>query len=167
MRDPSASTVPKDLELLATTKTYFSRMRTQLCVLAGVTSKLERTAGVFLNLARGHVNKTVSGSLASQGRQDDMAAPLTPTITGPGQAGFSFADTQDSEQTPSLDDIDIEAFLHWLPQNIPMQSTAGVEMEEDFGGAASSQETRSFKRSIDSTFDWFSWDTYYASGTIL
>ncbi|EEU40640.1 uncharacterized protein NECHADRAFT_34178, partial [Fusarium vanettenii 77-13-4] len=167
MRDPSASTVPQDLELLATTKTYFSRMRTQLCVLAGVTSKLEQTAGVFLNLAREHAKKPRSASTASQGLQDGMAAPLPPTITDPGQAGFSFDNAEDSQQGPVLGDVDVEAFLHWLPQNIPMQSTADVDMEEDFGGAASSQETRGLKRSIDSTFDWFSWDTYYASGTFL
>ncbi|KAJ4226306.1 hypothetical protein NW759_004892 [Fusarium solani] len=166
MRDPSASTVPQDLELLATAKTYFSRMRTQLYVLAGITCKLEHTAGVFLNLAREHANKPRSGSLVSRGLQDDMAATLPLTITDPGQAAFSFADTQHNQQPPTLDDVDIETFLHWLPQNIPVQSTADVDMGE-FGGTAPSQETRGMKRSIDSTFDWFSWDTYYASGTIL
>ncbi|KAL2691347.1 hypothetical protein Neosp_001731 [[Neocosmospora] mangrovei] len=132
-----------------------------------VTSKLEHTAGVFLNLARERVNKHGSGSLASHGLQDNMAAPLPPIITNPGQAGFSFANAEDSQQTPSLGDIDIEAFMQWLPPNIPMQSTADVDMEEELEEAASSQETRGLKRSIDSTFDWFSWDTYYASGTIL
>ncbi|WAO84911.1 Zn(2)-C6 fungal-type domain-containing protein [Fusarium falciforme] len=167
MRDPSALTVPQDLELLATTKTYFSRMRTQLCVLACITSKLEYTAGVFLTLARERFNKIGSGSLASKGLQDDMTSPQPRTITDQGQAGFSFADTQDNQQAPTLGDVDIEAFLHWLPQNIPMQSTADVDMEGEFVGAAPNQETRGMKRSIDSTFDWFSWDTYYASGTIL
>lgn len=153
MIEPSASTLAKDLELLATTKTYFSRMCTQLCVLAGITSKLEHTAGVFLNLARERVNKRGSGSLASHGLQDNMAAPLPPIITDPGQAGFSFANAEDSQQTPSLDDIDIDAFLHWLPSNIPIQSTADVDMEEELEGAASSQETCGLKRSIDSIFD--------------
>ncbi|KAI8689556.1 Zn(2)-C6 fungal-type domain-containing protein [Fusarium sp. Ph1] len=166
MKDPSASTVPQDLELLETAKTYFSRMRTQLYVLAGITSKLEHTARVFLNLAREHANKPGSGSPVNRGLQDDMVAPLPLTITDPGQAAFSFADTQHNQQPPTLDDVDIETFLHWLPQNIPVQSTADVGMGK-FGGTAPSQETRGMKRSIDSTFDWFSWDTYYASGTIL
>lgn len=167
MKDPSASTIPQDLEMLATTKVYFSRMRTQLGVLAGITSKLEHTAGVFLNLAREHANKPGSGSPVSRGLQDDMAAPLPLTITDPAQVAFSFADTQHNQQPPSMEGADIETFLHWLPQNIPVQSMADVEMEEEFRGAAPSQETREMKRSIDSTFDWFSWDTYYASGTIL
>ncbi|RSL91505.1 hypothetical protein CDV31_015443 [Fusarium ambrosium] len=167
MRDPQASTASTDLELLATTKTYFSRMRTQLCVLASVSSKLEHTAGVFLRFAEDHVTQHKSGSLAHQRPEEDMMTDLPLTIPDFVQQGCSFPGTGDNQQQGALGDVDMATFLHWLPDNIPVEAAADVGLEEEFVGEAPGQDSRGIKRSFDNTFDWFSWDTYYASGTIL
>ncbi|RTE83923.1 hypothetical protein BHE90_001530 [Fusarium euwallaceae] len=167
MRDPSAPTVHQDLELLATTKTYFSRMRTQLCVLAGVSSKLEHTAGVFLKFAEDHVTQHKSGSLARPKPQDDMMAELPLTIPDFVQQSGPFPGTEYNQQEATLGDLDMDTVLHWLPEDLYMRETTDISLEGEPDEAAPGQESRGMKRSFDNTFDWFSWDTYYASGTIL
>ncbi|KAH8124604.1 fungal-specific transcription factor domain-containing protein [Trichoderma asperelloides] len=152
---PSSPTANQDIELLNQTATYFNSMK-QLGSLSDVSSKLERTALVFYNLARFITSKEHADSEV-QGIESTIAT--TSTENTPAQemdilskenevdfesytdAFMAYINDQDNAAQPGFDNIDIENILGCL--------------ESD----GTSIRTR--KRSFESTLDWFSWDSHY------
>ncbi|KAM0255544.1 hypothetical protein ACHAQJ_005691 [Trichoderma viride] len=150
---PSSSTANQDLELLTKTATYFNSMK-QLGSLSDVSSKLERTALVFCNLARfitsnELVDVDVQGSQSATTPTSSEEPTLQETDVASNEVDFeSYTDAfmayisdQDNIAQPGFDNTDIENILGCLDSD------------------GTSPRTR--KRSFGSTLDWFSWDTYY------
>lgn len=149
----SAPSTVQDLELLTKTAAYFNSMK-QFGSLPAVSSKLEKTALVFCNLA----SFVTSGEHPSEDAQDlQSTATATsseePTLCGidtsSSEADFeSYTDAfmayirdQDYSAQPGFDNADIENILGCLDSD--------------------GHSPRKRKRSFDNTMDWFSWDTYY------
>ncbi|KAH8885855.1 hypothetical protein GQ53DRAFT_876698 [Thozetella sp. PMI_491] len=149
-----ASALEQDLGLLSTTASYFTSMRSQLCELAAVCSRLEHVATVFLQLARQHIKVD---------RQLQMDVTCNPCSTN---EGFGTIDTQGPE---------IASFLEWLPGDI-MAPWPAFEYSQDLTThdrpsaaeippLSEPKSPRGRKRPFDSTFDWFSWGAYYDEGS--
>ncbi|UKZ52670.1 hypothetical protein TrVGV298_006451 [Trichoderma virens] len=163
MDNPSAPSTPQDLELLTKTATYFSSMK-QFGSLPAVSSKLEKTALVFCNLAT-FVTSSEHANGDAQDQQSTTTATSSeesvpsaigleePTLyeidTSSSEANFgSYTDAfmayirdQDFDAQSGFDNTDIENILGCLDSDVP--------------------SPRKRKRSFDNTMDWFSWDTYY------
>lgn len=150
---PSSPTANQDLELLHQTAIYFNSMK-QLGSLSEASSKLERTALVFYNLARfitskEHADSDVQGIELSIATASSEDTPVQEIDTLSKEVDFeSYTDAfmayisdQDTAAQPGFDNIDIENIL----------------------GCLESDDTllRSRKRSFESTLDWFSWDSHY------
>ncbi|KAL6882298.1 hypothetical protein HDV57DRAFT_509468 [Trichoderma longibrachiatum] len=144
MDHPSAPTTQQDLDLLTTTVTYFKSMK-QFGSLPAVSSKLERTALVFCNLA----SFVTSGEHNNEIFQDQQS---TATATSPEDSAMAGRSSEpmlsvvaspnhDYSVQSGFDNTDIENLLGCLDSGVP--------------------PTRKRKRSFEDTMDWFSWDTYY------
>ncbi|PTB75138.1 hypothetical protein M440DRAFT_337842 [Trichoderma longibrachiatum ATCC 18648] len=161
MDHPSAPTTQQDLDLLTTTVTYFKSMK-QFGSLPAVSSKLERTALVFCNLASfvtsgEHNNETFqdqqSTATATSPEDSAMAGrssePMLSVVASPSEPGLgmytdsflAYLRDHDYSVQSGFDNTDIENLLGCLDSGVP--------------------PTRKRKRSFEDTMDWFSWDTYY------
>jgi hypothetical protein len=163
MDNPSAPSTPRDLELLTKTATYFSSMK-QFGSLPAVSSKLEKTALVFCNLA----NFVTSSEHANEDAQDQQS---TATATSSEESALSAIGLEE----PTLYEVDTssseanfgsytDAFMAYIrDQDFDAQSGFGNTDIENILGCLDSDvpSPRKRKRSFDNTMDWFSWDTYY------
>ncbi|KAK2041079.1 hypothetical protein LZ31DRAFT_586737 [Colletotrichum somersetense] len=184
----SAVTIDRDLQLMATTVSYFASMRGQMRLLATLCIRLERVASVFLQLAKSYLGRRTVTS--DEGRSNNPLAlgeslssmssvPAQPA-TGQGLASTSKEKhrasgwNQDDDGPVLGDDVEIGNLINWLPADT---FPAGLFMERGqqneavsanasgFVTASSASEgSRSRKRTFDATFDWFSWDAYYMDG---
>ncbi|KAM6476984.1 hypothetical protein HDV62DRAFT_383773 [Trichoderma sp. SZMC 28011] len=160
---PSAPSTSQDLELLQKTATYFNSMK-QFGSLPAVSSKLERTALVFCNLA----NFITSGEHTGEDTQDQQS-----TATGASSEGSVMPTTSSEEPTlcgidTSSSEADFElytnAFMAYIrDQDLNEQSGFDNTDIENILGCLDSDgpSPRKRKRSFENTMDWFSWDTYY------
>ncbi|KAL7908242.1 hypothetical protein GGI35DRAFT_469961 [Trichoderma velutinum] len=160
---PSAPSTPQDLELLQKTATYFNSMK-QFGSLPAVSSKLEKTALVFCNLA----NFVTSGEHAGEDVQDQQS-----TATGTSSEDSMMPATSSEEPTAcgidassSEADFDLytNAFMAYIRgQDLNEQSGFDNTDIENLLGCLDSDgpSPRKRKRSFENTMDWFSWDTYY------
>lgn len=163
MDHPSAPTTPQDLELLRKTATYFNSMK-QFGSLPAVSSKLEKTALVFCNLA----NFITSGEHNGEDTQDQQS-----TATGTSSEESVMPTTSSQEPTlcgidTSSSEADFElytnAFMAYIrDQDLNEQSGFDNTDIENILGCLDSDgpSPRKRKRSFENTMDWFSWDTYY------
>ncbi|KAL7812758.1 hypothetical protein V8C26DRAFT_436739 [Trichoderma gracile] len=159
MDHPSAPTTQQDLHLLTTTATYFNSMK-EFGSQPAVSSKLEKTALVFCNLA----SFVTSGENTKQDAQDLQSTATTtssedsataqhspeepiPSLgassgePGCGSYGNAFMAYLDYSAQSGLDNTDVESLLGCLDSEGPLP--------------------RKRKRSYENTMDWFCWDTYY------
>ncbi|KAK1458660.1 hypothetical protein CCUS01_09137 [Colletotrichum cuscutae] len=167
----ASATIDHDLSLLATTVSYFSGMRDQMQLLAVLCSRLENVAFVFLELARRHIqhrhatiNKTLDSSWPPLHSRAETN--VEEVAVGDSLPGFSQGTLDDFALG---DGLDIGNFLNWLPADIFTSGPSlGLESRQILGSASSGPEVsstadlRGRKRPFDATFDWFSWDAYYA-----
>ncbi|KAK4203554.1 hypothetical protein QBC40DRAFT_193919 [Triangularia verruculosa] len=153
--NPKAPTVRSDLKLLQTVVEYIVALQPKLTLLRDLTVKLQKTAEIFLRLARRHVGEVSEPPLQA----DDVQ--LLPGFSETQSPQYSEQQMSTDQQEFSLDGIDVDRFLSWVPQ--PM----GFPGDIDFGVAAENEtageETgRGTKRPFEATFDWFSWENYYS-----
>ncbi|KAK4077721.1 uncharacterized protein Triagg1_3415 [Trichoderma aggressivum f. europaeum] len=163
MDHPSEPSTPQDLELLQKTATYFKSMK-QFGSLPAVSSKLEKTALVFCNLA----DFAISGEHTAEDAQDQQS-----TATGTSSEESMMPATASEESTvcgmdTSSSEADFElytnAFMAYIrDQDLNEQSGFdNIDIENILGCLDSDGPSpRKRKRSFDNTMDWFSWDTYY------
>ncbi|KAL6898655.1 fungal-specific transcription factor domain-containing protein [Trichoderma evansii] len=150
---PSLPTANQDLELLNQTATYFNSMK-QLGSLSEASSKLERTALVFYNLARFITSKEHADSDV-QGMDSGVATA-------------SSEDTPVQEMDILSKEVDLESYTDAFMTYISDQDNAAqtgfdnIDIENILGCLESTDTPlRSRKRSFESTLDWFSWDSHY------
>lgn len=177
IREPRAPTAHQDLALLSTTVSYFASMRSQLNLLVNLSSKLEHVATVFLQLARRQVVHNASGTptntasgvptnsrtlRTSQSESGDSLRHDGPLL-GQG-VGSSTRDMPLMVDLSMFDvgSMDINNYLDWLPTDATVRPRQDSEIDHDPNFLSGSNLSRGRKRPFDSTFDWFSWDTYYA-----
>lgn len=174
--NPRAETVPSDLRLLETVVEYIIALQPLLTLLRDLTAKLQKTAEIFLRLARRHVAETTGSMPFSSALQEDVTHPMDfsqpqdqpdlsqhpPEMVMPDQQDFF-----------SLEGVDVDRFLSWVPQPMGFpgeidfgvgDGTAGEEEEEE-EEQQQQQQNRGVKRPLEATFDWFSWENYYADAT--
>lgn len=172
------SMIDHDLGLLATMVSYFVSMRTQLRLLVNICSRLERVASVFLQLAQHHVRTIKSIQPTSQTTTSLNSSRLQlpqdernkHTSAGDDYAhNMSFAayPPDDASARPfDIEGLDLDSYLQWLPADIttswPTLGSERANVTTGTGVTATSNNSQSRKRVLDSTFDWFSWDAYYA-----
>lgn len=150
---PSSQAANQDLELLDQTATYFNSMK-QLGSLSEASSKLERTALVFYNLAR---------FITSKEHEDSEVQGIESTI-----ATTSSEDTPAQEMDILLKEVDFESYTDAFMAYISDQDSAAqsgfdnLDIENILGCLESDDNPlRTRKRSFESTLDWFSWDSHY------
>ncbi|KAK4178513.1 hypothetical protein QBC36DRAFT_385912 [Triangularia setosa] len=166
--NPRAATAQSDLRLLETVVEYITALQPLLTLLRDLTAKLQKTAEIFLRLARRHVNEA-AGCLPlplNSTVQGDIQMPAFPQDQDQAEQLHHQQEAIPNYQDFSLDGIDIDRFLSWVPQ--PM----GFPGDIDFGAADGTtgageeqQQNRGTKRPFEATFDWFSWENYYADAT--
>lgn len=161
--NPLAPTTTQDLELLNTAIAYFNSMK-QITSLSAVSSKLERTALVFYDLAR----FITSGEHAT-GDVQDLQPMASATSSGESTA------VETSPEEPALFDVDgssaqaefeayTDAFIAYIKNQdrIAQSSFDSTDIENVLDCLGSDDpSTRKRKRSFESSLDWFSWDAYY------
>lgn len=143
----------QDLELLNRTATYFNSMK-RLGSLPEASSKLERTALVFYNLAcfitsKEHASSNVQGiesTIATTSSEDTPVQEMDilsreVDFESYTDAFMAYINDQDSAAQSGFDNIDIENILGCLESDDAPHRTR--------------------KRSFESTLDWFSWDCQY------
>ncbi|EHK47021.1 hypothetical protein TRIATDRAFT_46040, partial [Trichoderma atroviride IMI 206040] len=153
IKHPSSPTVNQDLELLNRTATYFNSMK-RLRSLPEASSKLERTALVFYNLARfitsrehaGSSVQSIESTIATTSSEDTPVQEMDilsreVDFESYTDAFMAYVSDQDSTAQPGFDNIDIENILGCLESDDAPHRTR--------------------KRSFESTLDWFSWDSHY------
>ncbi|KAF9769701.1 hypothetical protein IL306_012844 [Fusarium sp. DS 682] len=161
----SAVTIQQDLDLLSTTASYYSSMRSQLQLLAPLSARLENIARVFLRLAQFHVERP--DTLNTQGLpvQESVSQLSVRNLKANDSTNNGPANSAHQMQIDLGDEIGIdwEQYLQWLPPDtfhardslldpsIPDQNTV-----ESVG-----LELHGVKRPFDVMFDWFAWDVYY------
>ncbi|KAL6855638.1 fungal-specific transcription factor domain-containing protein [Trichoderma novae-zelandiae] len=162
MDHPSAPSTQQDLDLLTTTATYFNSMK-QFGSLPVVSSKLEKTARVFCNLA----SFVTSGEHGIEDAQDPQS-----TATATSSVDSATVEMSSDEPTLSADASSAEAdfgsytdaFMVYLrDQDYSAQAGFDNTDIEYLLGCLDSEgpSPRKRKRSFENTMDWFSWDTYY------
>ncbi|KAF3808274.1 hypothetical protein GCG54_00006893 [Colletotrichum gloeosporioides] len=169
------STVDQDLSLLSTAVSYFAMMRGQLRLLATVCARLEHVAAVFLQLAQVHVGQRTNAQFSSTNMSGHADAPseIPPTnflsYGGHEDVAATLRKAQDDIGTAA--NLDLEKFLDWLPAEVlPPWPTADTgnrhhsacHVAPDSTVVEGEQAPRGRKRTFDATFDWFSWDAYFA-----
>jgi len=176
--DPNSS-LQRDLDLLASTVAYFASMRSQTSLLVRVTARLEKTAEVFFQLARCHIEKVQAAQVGdlrmesdtrlfpsrkSQQPSDHEMSNLPGTTTVATMTTTPSLSIPDGDPAfePTFDDIDIDSFLSWLPMDLEMDSLSAIEIQPSGQGSVA-DGPRGRKRTIESTFDWFSWDSHYSN----
>lgn len=156
----------EDLRLLATAVNYFAEMKSQMRLLAGLCSKLQHTAAVFLQLAQSHTRRGNSTKTAS----NISGAPLSQQHIS-SALGEQATQPWDDLINVDLGDHDFITYLNWLP--VDMNATSRI-LETELQGPKSHHPDRSQESSLpypqkpmsDRTFDWFLWDDYYGSTNI-
>ncbi|KAK1763066.1 fungal-specific transcription factor domain-protein [Phialemonium atrogriseum] len=176
IREPRAPTAQQDLTLLSTAVSYFASMRSQVNLLVNLSSKLEHVATVFLQLARRQVVHSASGTATNTA--SGVPTNSRTLRTGQSESGDSLRHDGPLGQEirsstcdiPLMVDLsmfdvgsmDINSYLDWLPADATVRPRQDSEMDHDPNFPSGSNLSRGRKRPFDSTFDWFSWDTYYA-----
>ncbi|KAK1623784.1 hypothetical protein BDP81DRAFT_331258, partial [Colletotrichum phormii] len=169
----TSATIDQDIGLLATTVSYFSSMGGQMQLLAVLCTRLENVAFLFLELARRHIRQrhaTVNNTLDTSWPPKSTHADKNLEAVESTEGSF-FGLSQGTLDEITLDDgLDIENFLNWLPADVFASGPPlGLEERRDPESASETPESlftadlQGRKRPFDATFDWFSWDTYYAS----
>lgn len=128
-------------------------------LLAGVCSKLEHTAAVFLQLAQSHT------------RYNNSAKPTDDAARLSQQPNSSALDDHDTLSWDDMTDADLvhcdfANYLNWLP--VDMDATSRI-LETELQGSRSQNSDRKpeststyFQRpASDRVFEWFLWDDYY------
>lgn len=171
----ASSTVDQDLSLLSTAVSYFSMMRGQLRLLTTVCARLEHVAAVFLQLAQVHVGQHANAHSSSTNMSGHANVPseIPPTnflsYGGHEDVAASLRKAQDDIGTAA--NLDLEKFLDWLPAEVlppcPTADTgnqhhSACHVAPDSTVVEGEQARRGRKRTFDATFDWFSWDAYFA-----
>lgn len=174
---------------------YFASMRSQLNLLVGVSSKLERVASVFAQLARSQVllhndggrsgpaatgsdifsssSSRVSGNSPEMMLKSNQtrAFPNYDNLPGPGQEVGAESNLPaippltpiDLSTIDAVGDVDINSYLDWLPADASIWVPGGQVGVGEYGHDSGFGAPRGRKRPFDSTtFNWFSWDAYYA-----
>lgn len=138
------SEIEEDLNLLSATVSYFAEMRSQMRLLATVCSRLQHTASVFHQLARGHASRQLA--------------------TEPSHKRARLSETQEQHckdlTEPDIRGVDVAHYLDWLPAEI--QTTFPIQEPERLDPTDPSQRITV----PGNMFDWFSWDTYYAGSKL-
>ena len=147
------------MRLLAMAVDYFADMRAQMRLLAGLCTKLQHTATVFLQLAQSHIRHCNSRKSA----QDKV--PLSKQAKGlrPGE--------QTAQQWDDLIDIDLDddaliAYLNCLPVDMNatsriLESELQVPQPHNPDHGEENSPTYFQNPMSDCTFGWFLWDDYY------
>lgn len=176
-----ASTITnQDIDLLSTTVSYFASMRAQLRLLATVCTRLEQVASVFLQLAQNHAGQRpspIDKAHGPAGSSYPLYAPgqvlgnQTMENTTSGQDGADALEQAGGSLAADVE-LDISTLLDWLPADTYASSrygevkehieTAPSDPTNNFVVPPSQGGPRGRKRTFDATFDWFSWDAYYA-----
>lgn len=154
-------TLEQDLGLLATTVTYFTKMRSQMRLLTGVCSKLQHTATVFLQLAQSHTRHSTSSKPAG----DATGASKYWNDSGVNENGTQ---SWDELIDADLSGNDFINYLNLLP--VDMNATSRIlETELQFPGSNCSNREKEDnstylqRPTLERAFDWFSWEDYYGS----
>lgn len=153
IKHPRSRDAPQHLEHLDATVTYFSLMKLQLSSLSSASAKLEETARIFHSLA----SFIISSNTKSKPHEE---IPHTATTSDSASEGL----TPWSSVTPITDLTSYtDTFTSFLDsQDQPMVDLDGVNVNELFGCLDPEVvDSPSRKRTFDSAFDWFSWDSYY------
>jgi hypothetical protein len=145
---PANGEVAKDLEYLSITVNYFLNMKAQLSGLARIAGQIAETAEALYRLAQRRVDATPNTGLPNRRDPLDLDADvLMSWLPDDTQIGFP---PTDSNSAMNLNEI---LFSH-VADVSEQESGIGVRPEAVWGGL----------QPFDSMFDWFSWDTYYATG---
>lgn len=156
-------------------------MREQLRLLSDICMRLEQVATVFSRLAQLHIDRrrsvraennpsdmpTKGSGIASQSRH--AAGPTLWTT------GSMADDIQQVQEDLAVDgEIDLDAFMNWLPADIFAPWSWGLKDQQYINESAIDNETPSAsmdkepqqaphgtKRSFSATFDWFAWDSHH------
>jgi hypothetical protein len=175
VNNPKDPEVQGDLQLLLSIPAYFAKLRSRLTLLHQVASRLKRTAEVFTALARRHVEQATR--LPGSGHIGLRASNPWPERNEADKIGDSSTESLHCERGPgegysepvhdiSLDDIDIDRFLSWIPESVPDSFSSGTRNKplQDIEDASDTipQPPQGQKRPFDAAFDWFSWEKYYS-----
>lgn len=153
-------TLEQDLHLLNTSVTYYSQMRTQMRLLAGVCSKLQHTATVFLRLAQSHIHHNHSNSTEPAAEDDAYQQP-----NGLGMDEH-VAQPWDDLTGTDLGNFNMMNYLNCLPVDMDVTSRI-LEAEihasnlHHSGRKMEDEPTYFHGPTSDHVFDWFLWDDYY------
>lgn len=161
-----------DLQLLFAVADYFGNLKSRLTLLEKVASRLQRTAEVFAALAQKHV-KEKSGAADSgvtnplttdpSSEANEAADPVLDLSRSELAGGFAH---RENLYDGSLDDVDVDRFLSWIPEPLPeglsSAPTDELVQENQYSLGAAAQPSRGQKRPFGATFDWFSWENYYS-----
>lgn len=171
----ASSTVDQDLGLLSTAVSYFAMMRGQLRLLATVCARLEHVAAVFLQLAQVHASQpaTAYSSNANKNGNEDVPSgiPFTDFLSYGGHEDVAASLRKAQDDIGTAANLDLGKFLDWLPAEVlPLwpagdsgnQHHSAYHVATDSTMVEGEQAPRGRKRTFDATFDWFSWDAYFA-----
>lgn len=133
-------------------------------LLAGLCSKLEHTAAVFLQLAQSHTRYSNS----AKPTDDAARLPQRPNSPGLDEHGTQ---PWDGMTDADLVHCDFANYLNWLP--VDMEPTSRI-LETELQGSRSQHSDRKpeststyFQRpASDRIFEWFLWDDYYGGTNI-
>ncbi|KAJ5623059.1 hypothetical protein N7490_011664 [Penicillium lividum] len=153
-----------DLDLLAITVNYFAEMRPQMRLLAGLCSKLQHTATVFLQLAQSYIRHCYS----IKPKQYTVLLSQQPKSSRPDeQATQPWDDLIDI----ALDDQELINYLSCLPVDMNptsriLETELHVPQSHRPDRAENMSPTYSQQPMSDFTFGWFLWDDYYGSSNV-
>jgi hypothetical protein len=154
-------TLEQDLRLLATTVTYFTEMRLQMRLLAGVCSKLQHTAAVFLQLAQSHTRHSTS---AKPSADTSRFSEQSNSSRLGGHATQSWDDSINAD----LDGHEFMNYLNCLPADMNdtsqiLETELQVSKPQHLDGEQETSSAYLQRPTSDCAFDWFLWNDYYGN----
>ena len=156
----TASNLKLDLVLLGSVTQYFAEMRLQMSILLGdVCSRLQHITSTFFNLAQAHYDSRQSTSAIIPNRPREASALSRRTTHHiPDLAELSTQVQSPQESNHLQPDVLAYFDLRDLPPSPPPTDSAHEACWQP--GLLERPE----QPYLDSNFDWFAWDSYYASG---
>ncbi|KAM0428435.1 hypothetical protein ACHAQK_011568 [Fusarium lateritium] len=167
----SVRTIQQDIDLLATTISYYASMRVQMQLLAPLCARLENVASVFLRLVQLEISS--QRTLGKDGKfTREAIQPLSTqqgAISGRLDSSVRPVDTMSMELGDEFG-ANLEQYLEWLPTDLlpthPVPSggirSSTLDTRPAYEMAPLDQGSRGTKRPFDVMFDWFAWDVYYS-----
>ncbi|PYI00082.1 hypothetical protein BO71DRAFT_312305 [Aspergillus ellipticus CBS 707.79] len=149
--------IKRDLNLLATAMKYFADMRSLMRLLATVCSRLQHVAAAFLKLARVHVSHNVPNDSARARPPPKFDEELTTDNPAHG-----YIEPLESPTAMDVGELDLANYLEWLPADIDRDVTWPLLHPEGQNPPPARPASGGGRQMFDTTFDWFSWDAYYA-----